>query len=151
MPRVPRAKSAMTPFPHSVQWEAGVQAAIEMMEEHDIRHLPVTRDGALHGVVSDSDLRVARALKAENTDSGTGDKTDSPLQVGLICTRSPYVVDLEMPLMKLCDELVDQHISSALVTRGGRLCGIITTSDICRYLGDLLRKTHPAPPEDIVG
>ena len=142
MQRPPRVKSVMTPFPTSIAWEAGVSEAVDMMEEHNIRHLPVTRDGQLFGVVSDSDLRVSRAVGIEH---GTP-TPENDLQVGLVCTSNPYVVDLETPLTHVADEFARRQIGSALVTREGRLCGILTTSDICRYLSQLLRDMF-APPQ----
>lgn len=142
MQRPPRVKSVMTPFPYSVTWEAGVSEAVDMMEAHDIRHLPVTRDGQLFGVVSDADLRVSRAIGIEHM----GKDKEGDLQVGLVCTRDPYVVDLETPLSHVADEFARLQIGSALVTREGRLCGILTTTDMCRYLSQLLRDMFAPPP-----
>lgn len=136
MQRPPRVKSVMTPFPTSIAWEAGVSDAVDMMEKHDIRHLPVTRDGELFGVVSDADLRVSRAVGIERI----GRAAENDLQVGLVCTCDPYVVDLETPLSQVADQFAHRQIGSALVTREGRLCGILTTTDICRYLSQLLRE-----------
>lgn len=144
MHRMPHVKTVMTPFPYSIAWEAGVSAAVEMMEEHNIRHLPVTRDGTVFGLVADSDLRVSRALGIELA----GHESRDDLQVGLVCSTEPYVVDLETPLVGVIDELVRRQISSALVTREGQLCGILTTTDICRYLSQLLRDTFVPPPGD---
>jgi len=41
----------MTPFPYSVGINAPIAEAQEFMREHKIRHLPVTEDGTLIGVV----------------------------------------------------------------------------------------------------
>lgn len=140
MSHMPTVKTVMTPFPYSLAWEDSVGNAVRMMEEHDIRHLPITRDGNLFGVLSDSDLRVSRALTGHGAPG-------LELEVGLICTTPPYVVDLETALPEVADAMADRQIGSAVVTRGGQLCGIITTTDICRFLADLLRRQHtPHPP-----
>lgn len=106
------------------------------MDEHQIRHLPVTRDGDLYGLVSDADLRVAQALAPERT-------SNAELQVGLICSSPPYVVDLETPVPEVIDHIVAHHIGSALVTRNGQLAGILTTTDLCRFLAEVLRRSDP--------
>ncbi len=134
----------MTPFPYSVAWEEGVQHAIDMMQEHQIRHLPVTRDDAIYGVVSDADLRVARAMRQER-------EHQADVQVGLVCTRHPYVVDLETPLLEVAEQVVERQVGSALVTREGKLCGILTTTDLCAVLCQLLRARAAPPPEDEAG
>lgn len=139
MTHMPTVKSVMTPFPYSLAWEDSVEQAVQMMEEHDIRHLPITRAGELYGLLSDSDLRVSRALTGHGSPG-------LELQVGLICTTPPYVVDLDTTVPEVSDEMAARQIGSALVTRGGQLCGIVTTTDICRYLADRLRREFPPTP-----
>lgn len=139
-----RVKTVMTPFPYSVAWDDAVGTAVSMMEEHDIRHLPVTRGDEVFGVVSDADLRVSRALRNEEVAQGE-------LQVGLICTRNPYVVDLEVPLLLAAEQMMERQIGSALVTREGKLCGILTSTDLHEVLCKLLHKLEPDPPEDEAG
>ncbi|MGD8860715.1 MAG: CBS domain-containing protein [Myxococcales bacterium] len=134
--RIPKLKTVMTPFPHSIDFAEPTESAVRMMEQHAIRHLPVTRDGELVGVVSESDLRVARAL-SEGSEGGAS------LSVGVLCSKDPYVVDLEARLDEVAVEMAGLQIGSALVTRHGHLAGILTTTDVCRILGELLRENLP--------
>lgn len=48
----------MTPFPYSVDANASVDKALQFMRQHKIRHLPVTEDGVLAGIVSDRDIKL---------------------------------------------------------------------------------------------
>jgi CBS domain-containing protein len=64
-----------------------------------------------------------------------------------VCTRSVYVVDLDTRVDVIADALADRHIGSALVTRQGKLVGIVTTTDICRAYADLVREQAGPPPE----
>ena len=59
MQELPTLTHCMTPFPYSIDIERPVSAARALMREHGVRHLPVTDDGALAGVVSDRDLGLA--------------------------------------------------------------------------------------------
>ncbi|MDD9943066.1 MAG: CBS domain-containing protein [Myxococcales bacterium] len=131
-------KRVMTPFPHAVDTNASVTEAIDLMEEHGIHHLPVTDSGRLHGIVSDADLRVARAV-------GGGTRLDPSMPVGLICTMNPYVAPLDTPLAEVATTMASRRLGSALVTRNGKLVGILTTTDVCRALAELLGSV---PPED---
>ena len=56
MKQIPPIKAVMTPFPYSIAIDAPLSDAAQMMEEHEIRHLPVIEGDELVGVVSDRDL-----------------------------------------------------------------------------------------------
>jgi acetoin utilization protein AcuB len=45
--RIPAIKSVMTPFPYSIDPEAEAVSARAMMDEHEIRHLPVKHGDSL--------------------------------------------------------------------------------------------------------
>lgn len=133
----------MTPFPYSVGSDETVELARAMMEQHDIHHLPVLRDGALAGIVSARDISLCfDVLGAANT--------AMPMSVWSICTRDPYVVELDAPLEQVAEELANRHIGSALVTKHGKLAGILTVTDVCRALGTLLREIGRVDDDDDV-
>ncbi|MEZ4430611.1 MAG: CBS domain-containing protein [Nannocystaceae bacterium] len=117
--------------------EAGrsLAEARAMMDEHAIHHLPVTEGGALHGILSDRELRVARRSRA----------TEAGVTVGEVCRLEPLVVDLNAGLDDVVSTMAARYVSAALVTREGKLCGILTTTDVCRLLAELLRAG--APPD----
>jgi acetoin utilization protein AcuB len=58
MKRMPAIKSVMTAFPFSVDVGASVDEAMDFMREHKIRHLPVTDNGQLAGMISDRDIKL---------------------------------------------------------------------------------------------
>jgi CBS domain-containing protein len=129
----------MTPFPYSVEMERHLDDAREMMARHDFHHLPVTRGGDLAGVVSERDIMLAEALTEGEASS---------LTIAAVYTADPYVVDIVTPLRDVVSAMATGHISSALVTRQGKLVGIVTYSDIARLLAELLDSMTP-PPDDI--
>jgi acetoin utilization protein AcuB len=137
---MPTIKVAMTPFPFFVDIDARVAEALSMMRENDIHHLPVTEDGALIGVLSARDIRLLEvARRGQSNDLGT---------VRDACVRDVYVVDVDTPLDEVLLALADSHRGAALVVmKNGKLAGILTTSDACRLLADLLQQRFPAPPD----
>jgi len=132
---LPKLKNIMTPFPYSVDAEATLEAAVEFMRAHKIRHLPVTKKGALTSVVSDRDIKLV-----------LGPDFASPsareLRVRDAMVKDCYIVDLATPLSAVLRHMASQRIGSALVTRRGKLAGVFTTNDACRafaeYLDDAL-------------
>jgi CBS domain-containing protein len=53
----------MTPAPFSVSESAPLQEVVRCMSEHNIKRLPVLRDGRLVGIIVDADLKRALAKK----------------------------------------------------------------------------------------
>lgn len=138
--KLPLIKSVMTPFPHSIELSATVGDAAQMMVEHEIHHLPVTRDSKLVGIVSERDVRLATGMS-------TSGESSVPLET--VCQMDPYVVDLDERLDNVVMEMERRGIGSALVTRKEVLAGILTTRDVCRLLGETLRKLYgPAADPD---
>lgn len=126
----------MTAFPYSIDVSDSVRKAGAMMEEHKIHHLPVTDGAALIGVVSERDISIAEGFSDGTVDGKT-------LAVGTVCTRRPYVVDLHTPLREVASTMADRHLGSALVVRDGKLVGIVTHTDICRFLAGFLGQEFP--------
>jgi acetoin utilization protein AcuB len=130
---VTRVANVMTPFPYAVDAHEDLRTAHAMMREHAIRHLPVMREGKLAGIVSARELEVAIELVAERD-------PEVQLPVWPVCKRDPYTVELDSPIADVADAMANQQIGSVLVTRKGKLAGIITTVDICRAFAELVRR-----------
>lgn len=139
----PSVKSAMTPFPHSVDIKASVADAQAFMREHRIRHLPVTENGVLIGVVTDRDIKLL-----------LGPDFDYPepreLTVGDAMVEETYVVDLNTPLVDVLKHMSGGRIGSALVTRKGKLAGVFTSTDACRAFAELIEQSYPTTGGDDV-
>ncbi len=120
----------MTPFPLSVDISASLIDAETVMSENQIRHLPVTKGGELTGILSHRDLQV---LKASLTPA---DREGMTIEAAVV--PDPYVVESLTPIDAVAGEMARRHIGSALVVHEGRLSGIFTATDACRYLAELL-------------
>jgi acetoin utilization protein AcuB len=136
MDHIPSIGSVMTPFPYVVQVDESVLAARALMVEHEVRHLPVKDGGTLLGVLTDRDLK--RAL-----DPSLGLPPKAELFVRDVFTPDAYIVDVSQPLDAVLDHLSSQHIGSALVTKHGRLVGILTLTDAARLFCRHLRSLFP--------
>ncbi len=139
----PTLKTAMTPFPYSVEADAALKEAQNLMREQSVRHLPVTEGHRLVGVVTDRDISAAIS-KAKN------DKKAAGLTVKDACVADVYVVDLNEPIENVLLTMAERHIGSAIVTRQGRLAGVFTTMDACRSFGEYLQANFPRPDGDQV-
>ena len=138
MKHMPQVIAMMTPFPYSIDLDATLAEARLMMDARDIRHLPVTRQGQLCGVLSDRDLRVASGPGPERS-------ADAPLRVRDVYHDEAYTVEADAPLDVVAQTMADRHIGSAMVMRGGKLVGVFTATDACRALARVLRERFPPP------
>ncbi len=126
----------MTPFPHSVAHTDSLEEAERLMSEHGIGHLPVTNGRDVVALLSSRDVLVARSIAPE-----------AALAVEDVANTPPYIVDLHTPLSSVARMMAELHIGSAVVTREGRLAGILTTVDVCRALAELLDDSDDTPDE----
>lgn len=105
--------------------------ARDLLQEGGFRHLPVVRSGRLVGMVSDRDLRAARAL-AE----------DPP--VGRLGSADVMTVDPGTPVEEAARLMLEHKIGALPVVRDGALVGIVTESDVFRMLTRLLGVLEPS-------
>lgn len=137
----PSLAQAMTPFPYSIERNASLEKARQMMDEHKVRHLPVTEGHEPVGIVTDRDLRSVLFLPLKR--EAVADLTVADLYV-----PDAYTVDLNEPIETVLLTMAERHIGSALVTRKGRLAGIFTSVDACRCFGAYIRENFPKPDGD---
>jgi acetoin utilization protein AcuB len=119
----------MTPFPYSVEPESKVEAALEIMDTHNIHHLPVAEKGDLTGVISNREIRRRQAQDE-----------DATLKVRDVMSSDTYTVDLSERLDSVLHRMAEHHLDSVIVTRKGKLVGIFTHVDACAAFAEFLRE-----------
>jgi len=138
MKNPPNLTHAMTPFPYSVELSASFDEASQLMGHHDVRHLPVTDNNVVVGVITDRDLTSAMDLHSKA--GAPGD-----LNVRDLYIADPYIVSVDEPLDNVLLTMAERHIGSAIVTKGGKLVGMFTSVDAFRCFGEYLREHFPRP------
>ena len=146
---MPPVASVMTPFPHSVGPDDPVRRALDLMRDYDVHHVPVTDAGHITGIVTDRDLRWLQS------DTHSPAEPDG-VHVREVQTSNPYTVDLATPLARVLEEMTARKIGAAIVTKASRLAGIVTETDVCRALAELLEERFgadspgsPEPPDEV--
>ncbi len=127
----PLIQKYMTSAPHSVDAGKTVKEAEQMMSDLKIRHLPVMKDGALFGILSDRDLKMAMAFF---------DVDSKLVKVADICKEQPFIVSPDALLHEVLDDMATHHYGSALVVQNHKLVGIFTTVDACRGFSKILQQ-----------
>lgn len=113
----------MTRSPVTITGEATVKQALALVEEQEIRHLPVVdAEGVLVGILSEKDLL----------------RVPGDHQVGNVMTRDVITVTEYTALEEAARIMADQRVSSLPVMRNGKLVGIITETNLFKLFLDLL-------------
>lgn len=139
MDRMPTVAAVMTPFPHSIDIDAPLERAREMMLRHRFHHLPVMEERRLVGLVSE--YRVKRATRSPG---GPAPTPGGPSRrVRDICTLEPRIVPTTAPLDAVLALMAREQIGTVLVVKEGRLAGIFTFTDACHHFAEVLRRRFP--------
>ena len=142
MKKPPNLKTVMTPFPYSVELHAPLEEAWQVMQEHRVRHLPVTEAHTVVGLITNRDIRMVQSSSMPGN-AGT-------LQVKDLYISDPYIVPLDEPIDNVLLAMAERHIDSAIIIKGGKLAGMFPTVDACRCFGEYLRESFPRPGSDDV-
>jgi acetoin utilization protein AcuB len=133
MKRIPTIKKVMTPFPLSVDVQASVNDAQDFMRDHHVRHLPVTENGELVGMISDRDIKL---ILGPNSVYPNGED----VKVADAMVQDVYTVDMSERLDRVLTHMAEHHLGSVAVTRKGKLAGVFTMTDACDTFAQFLRE-----------
>ena len=121
----------MMTAPVTVGKHVTLSEAHRIMQEKDIRHLPVLEGGVILGVISDRDIRTFSGLKTVDMRKETVEEA---------CTLVPYVVSPHEKLDQVCAEMAENKYGSVLVQDGNKIVGIFTWVDALRAMDELLNE-----------
>jgi CBS domain-containing protein len=131
--QTPLVGAVMTPFPHFVRPDDTAATVRELMDRFDIRHIPVHDAREPVGVISEQEL--------------TGCAEDVPAKD--IMLPDPYVVGIGASLAEVAREMGSRRCGAALVVRHSKLAGIVSVTDVCHLLADVLEDCFPDDGGDV--
>jgi len=140
------ARQLMTPEPLAVSIDTPLRTAVDMMEEHQVRHLAVTgADARLLGIVSDRDLMKATGW----LQPAVMDELEMPVRtVREVLQPMPFTVSPDDDLHVVSDRMVRWGIGCTPVVQDGRLIGMITETDLLREFVEGRRQGKVTPEDD---
>ena len=145
------ASDLMNPEVLTVREEMTVADLAAFLVENEITGAPVVDEaGRLVGVVSVVDIAEAQSEGVAHGGSdfyeqsweegppeevmGEVEELEGDLLVADIMTPAIYSVDEESTVSEIASVMLDRHLHRVLVTRSGKVVGIITTSDLLGLL-----------------
>ena len=108
-----------------------MKKAMDLLKEHEIRHLPVLKDGErLVGILSERDIKQASPSPATALEIREIYYLLDKVKVKQIMTRRPYTVSSSAPIEEAALILREKKIGCLPVVDDGKLVGILTETDI---------------------
>lgn len=126
---MPTLARYMTRQPWTIGRDAHAADAARLMAQHGIRHLPVTEEGRLVGIISERDLRIAALVSLDE------------MHVDDVMTSDVCVASPNAPIDAIIAGMAERKLGSVVVTDlEGVVEGIFTTVDALAAFGDVLRR-----------
>ncbi len=129
-----RIKDVMTKNPISVSPETYVLHAQKVMKEKNIRRLPVVDKGRLVGIVTKHDILEAAPSSAKSLSIHELNYLLSQMKVKDIMKKNPVALTPYTPVEDALKIGQEEKIGSFPVVDNSKLVGIVTESDIVRFL-----------------
>ena len=124
----------MTSHPVTVEPDNSVAMAIRLMRRGELRRLPVVEDGKLIGMLTSGDVRRITGLTSVMHDQSQDNFLWYHIPIANIMTRNPISLSPDTPISEAARLLVEHKIGGIPVLTDGKLVGIITTTDLLRYV-----------------
>jgi CBS domain-containing protein len=127
------AADAMTPGPLTVTPRTSVAAAMRLVRDNGISHLPVVERGRIVGVVRRE--RLLALTPSEATTLSRHELLDTLARLTVERAVEPALtLPPRTPLAEAARHLLERNAREALVVDEDRLVGILTHSDLLRAL-----------------
>ena len=121
--------------------ELGVDAAAELMRSNGIRRLPVVN--ATNRVIGIITIADALEVLPANLRNDEGFNRTEPPEVREVMADYVYTASPEEPVGVAARKMVNHKIGALPVVENLRLIGIITESDIFRFVAEQYEREHP--------
>ena len=121
-----------TPSPVTVDASTPMSDLVELMQNREIRHIPVVSQDKAIGIISDRDVRMVMNVEGSGT-----------LQARDLMHENPFTVESGTSLEDVVLEMSKHKIGSAIVNDNGNIVGIFTSTDALNALVEVLRGDLP--------
>ncbi len=142
-----KAAELMTRDPVTLDATASIGDAIALVSEYGVRHVPILRNGALIGVLSDRDLRPIEGMLAVDALDAARVEARLAVPVTAILQGTPVTVEPSASLATVIDRMLDEHVGAVVVV-GDKddVLGIVSYVDVLSVARSLFERRASEPP-----
>ena len=127
--------TSVTTLPH----DGSLLNAVLLMRQTDLRHLPVVKNGAVIGLLSDRDVNRAAPSRFGPLSQEEYNTIFQNTPIEKVMTKEPYTARPDTPVRDVVNILCERKIGAVpVVADTGVLVGIVTRADLLHLLQSLL-------------
>lgn len=131
-------RDVMTEDPAFVEGSDPISVAIDLLNDLDVRHLPVVEGDEVIGILSDRDIRNYDLPLVSQTEEDAAEFEE--ILVSSVMSADSYIVGPEDDLSEVIQLMIDQKFGAIPVVDPieGKLTGIVSYIDILRVCLDYI-------------
>ena len=131
------AREIMMGSPVTLKPEDSLDLANDVISLGRIRHIPVVDDGKLVGMITERDLIGAAANKIFGLKQASKSALLKTVMIKDVMKKRVITVAPDTPIKDAVHLMAEKKIGSVPVVSDGSLVGLVTTTDILRYVESL--------------
>ena len=116
----------MSPDPTTLNPDASVREARQLMGYYGCRHIPVIANDRLVGIVSDRDVRIDDDILRRAVENS---RTKLDERLSQVMSSPPHTIDPDASVEAAARIMLSWRVSALPVVEDNRCVGIITTTD----------------------
>ena len=106
-----------------------------LMQKYHIRHIPILNDNKLHGIISLTDLQRISFTDGYNSSEKDVDYIIYDLlTLEQVMVKNPITVNIKDSVKKAGTIIIQHDFHALPVVEGEELVGIVTSTDLLKYL-----------------
>lgn len=118
----------------SVELKDGLDKAEHLFKKHKIRHIPVTRNRKIVGMLSMNDLlRISFADGAYREEGNIESDIYDMFSINNLMVRTPETVTSKTTIREVTELLIKRQYHALPVVDNEMVVGMITTTDLLKY------------------
>lgn len=129
-------KEIMSTHVQTIQLNESLKNAKYLMDNESIHHLPVMRGESLVGILSDSDFNRLNFGALFGNEAQAEKALLETISIEQLMSFRPYTVEASTPIKEVADIFAEEHFRALPVTESGKVVGIVTVTDLLRFLSE---------------
>jgi CBS-domain-containing membrane protein len=130
-------REIMMGSPVTLKPDDSLQLASDLISLGRLRHVPIVENGKLLGIVSERDLMGRAAERILNLKNRSRAALLKSIMIKEIMQRRVVTVEPDTPISEAAHLMAERKIGCLPVLSDGTLIGLITTTDLLRYVEGL--------------
>jgi CBS domain-containing protein len=107
---------------------------IDLIKKNHIRHLPVLEGKEIVGMISRTDINRLTFSSLFENQEGADEAVLEMLTIQQVMTQKPRTVEASLSIREVAEILTKEEYHALPVVENGSLVGIVTTTDIIKYM-----------------